>query len=186
MINGKKLASITIGILMIFFATAASASDAGDSLPSKESVEAAAETTGIFAMMFRTVGMSGAKILASFNIMGSGVAYGAGMTAAGNGAAGAAVVNHIAFQDGDHLSAKQQEVRADARTASYVGGIGTGVGVSALFLGLSGAGIAGTLAGIGGIVGGGMAGGAAVILAAPVVAAGIAGGAVYGISQLLR
>lgn len=130
--------------------------------------------------------MSASKILSSFNIMGSGVACGAGVTAAGNGVASAAVVNHVVFKDGDHLSAKERNARADARAASYVGGVGAAVGVSSLFLGSSGAGMAGTLAGLGGIVGGGMAGGAAVMLAAPVVAAGIVGGAVYGISQLFR
>lgn len=56
MIDRNKWTTLTISILMIFFVTTASASDARGSLPSKESVEAGAEAVGIFSVMFRTAG----------------------------------------------------------------------------------------------------------------------------------
>lgn len=124
---------------------------------------AADATIGMVSGTLATIsGGSGATIMAA--TAGAPVIAGAG------GLAGAYLINKHCFND----NSKASEA---ARTGTYVGAtVGTVGSVGALAV--CGAGPAG-LATIGSFVGGGMAAGAVTVLAAPAIAAGAVGYAVY-------
>ena len=75
------------------------------------------------------------------------------------------------------------KTESKAGAAGAVGGAGAAVGTTAVvFAGKSAAAIAYTL----GTIGGTMVGGIAVVAAAPIVAAGVVGGAAYGITKMIK
>lgn len=130
-------------------------------------------------------GLSGAGIMSGLAAIGPGGAI------AGIGALAAvpAVVSNIAvsrtLKDDDHLPEEERRARKAGRVAAKVGtaaGATGAVGAVSVFgatAGLSAAGITSGLAAIGSTVGGGMAAGVAITIAAPAAAAALAGFGVY-------
>lgn len=87
------------------------------------------------------------------------------------GYAGAKIMNDTLFKDQPDLPEEERDARAAARTATKVGAaLGVaGAGAATVAGGASGATIMGTLAGIGGVVGGGAIAGTVVVAAAAAI-----------------
>ncbi len=138
------------------------------------------------------VGLSGPGIMSGLATAGAVVGGGAVAGLMGLGAVPATVsvvlVNR-GLRDDDELPDDEREARSAGRVASVAGAGLTSIGgigaVSAMgtVAGLSGPGIASGLAAIGAGVGGGMAAGAMVVIAAPAAVAAITG---YGVYRFLR
>ena len=138
-------------------------------------------------------GLSGPGIMSGLATVGGKVGLGAvGGTAvlgATSGMGAACIMNNTVLKDDPNLSRKERESRSAGRGASYAGaGIGTAGGVAAISAmgstaGLSAAGISSGLAAVGGTVGGGMAAGVGVVVAAPAL---LAAGLGFGIYKLLN
>jgi hypothetical protein len=103
--------------------------------------------------------------------------------AAGPAYAGAKIMNETLFKDQPDLCQEERDARSAARTATNIGAVAgvAGAGAVTVAAGASGAAIMSTLAGIGGLVGGGAIAGTAIVAAAPVAVAGAIG---YGIYKL--
>lgn len=156
---------------------------------------AAAGGVGIITAAGEVAGLSGAGIMSGLAATGGAVGAGAvgGLIVLGAGPAVLSVsVMRVALRDDAALPAEERSARKAGRTASIAGAAGGGVaGVAAVsaagsVAGLSAAGITSGLAAIGGMVGGGMAAGSAVVIAAPAVAAAGIGYGAYRIIRRLR
>lgn len=140
---------------------------------------AAAGGIGVVSAAGTVGGLSGSGIMSGLAAQGAVVGGGAaaGITVLGvlPGAASVAVMN-VALRDDDTLPDDERAARRAGRVASIAGGVAGTVGgvgaVSALGVsGLSAAGITSGLASVGAAFGGGMAAGAATVIAAPAIAA---------------
>lgn len=153
---------------------------------------AAAGGVGVVAAVGEVAGLSGAGIMSGLATAGGAVGAGAvgGLVVLGAAPAvlSAAVMN-VALRDDAALPREERSARKVGRRASVAGAAGgSAVGVVAVsaagsVAGLSAAGITSGLAAIGATVGGGMAAGSAIVIAAPAVAAAGVG---YGAYRLLR
>ena len=130
-------------------------------------------------------GLSAAGVMSGLAAIGPGGAIG-GIATLG---VGPAIIANIALsktlKDDEHLPDKERNARQAGRTAGKVGAVAGTAGAIATVsaagttVGLSAAGITSGLAAIGGTVGGGMAAGAAITVAAPAVAVSAVGIGVY-------
>jgi hypothetical protein len=152
----------------------------------------AAATGGVVAALGAVQGLSGAGIMSGLASAGGIVGAGAALGPAVLGAVPAAVavaITRSALRDDESLPTDERDARLDGRRASVGGAVAgtlggvTAIGAAGSVAGLSGAGIASGLATIGGMVGGGMAAGTAMVVAAPAV---IAAGAALGVWQVSR
>lgn len=122
--------------------------------------------------------------------VGGGAVGGLYLLSAGPGLATAGIMN-LALKDGEHLPDTERTARRVGRLASFAGSAGGSVaGVAAVSTlgtaGLSAAGISSGLAAVGGVVGGGMAAGTAVVVAGPaLVAAAVGYGGYRGVRAVL-
>ena len=132
-------------------------------------------------------GLSGPGIMsglaAAGGVVGGGAVAGLSVLAAGPTAVTTVAMNHV-LRDDDRLCDEERSARAAGRAATAIGAVGGGVAsIGAVSVagvaGLSGAGITSGLAAIGATVGGGMAAGTAITVAAPAVAAAAIGYGVY-------
>ena len=156
-------------------------------------VAGAAAVGGIGAVSAAGVsGLSAAGIMSGLAALGpAGVVGGLVTVGALPGAASAAIV-HVALKDDEALPAQERGARRVGRgvskagaAASTVGGIAA-VSVAGSVSGLSAAGIATGLASVGAVVGGGMAAGTVIVIAAPAVAAAGLGFASYRLARILK
>ncbi|AVH68453.1 lecithin retinol acyltransferase family protein [Nostoc sp. 'Peltigera membranacea cyanobiont' N6] len=151
---------------------------------------AVAGSLGVVSAAGAAAGLSGAGIMSGLATVGGVVGGGA---VAGIGALGMApaaittlAMNKV-LEDDEDFTSEEREARAVGRTMTTVGAAaGTAGAVSAVaafgsVAGLSGAGITSGLAAIGSTVGLGMAGGVAITVAAPAVAAAAVGFSAYQI-----
>jgi hypothetical protein len=146
----------------------------------------AAAGVGTVATVGTVGGLSGSGImsgLAGSAVVGSGAVGGLVTLGLAPGVMSAGVMQ-VALRDDESLPDDEREARQAGRVASVAGvaagSAGAITAVSAAgFTGLSAAGITSGLATIGASVGGGMAAGSAIVIAAPAVAAAGAGYAVY-------
>lgn len=153
---------------------------------------AAAGGVGVITAVGEVAGLSGAGIMSGLGAAGGVVGAGAGgglvVLGAGPAVLSAAVMN-VALRDDVSLPSEERAARKAGRAASVAGAAGGSVaGVAAVsaagsIAGLSAAGITSGLAAIGATVGGGMATGSAIVIAAPAVAAAGIG---YGAYRILR
>lgn len=139
-------------------------------------------------------GMSGAGVMSGLATVGSAVGGGA---VAGIGVLATApallttVAMRSALADDEALSKSEREARSVGRGATMLGAAGgtagsiAAVSAAGSVAGLSGAGITSGLAAVGATVGGGMAAGTAVVVAAPAVAAAAIGYASYKLASWL-
>jgi len=132
-----------------------------------------------------------AGLATAAGLVGSGAVGGLVVLGVAPGAMSAAVMN-IALRDDEALPSGERLARSVGRKASIAGvaggsaaGVATvsAVGVTA---GLSAAGIRSGLAAIGAVVGGGMAAGSAIVVAAPAVASAAIGYGSYRVARWLR
>ncbi len=131
------------------------------------SVVTAAKNIGKAATVGVAVsGASGAQIMGTLAAVGGGVVAGTGVVAGSAGLGTATILNKTVFKD-----SKEAQVGSKAGAVA-----GTAASVGTLMT--VGAGPAG-LASIGAAVGGGMAAGAMLMLAAPAVGAAVIGGGIY-------
>jgi hypothetical protein len=117
--------------------------------------------------------------------MGLSVASGISLAGVANGASGALIVNNTLLADNKNLNENERAARSAGRTASYVGGIAAGASSMAVVSG-SAAGITSGLAALGGVVGGGMTAGAAILVAAPAAVAAVVGVGTWGTVKLVQ
>ncbi|WP_373525915.1 lecithin retinol acyltransferase family protein [Nostoc sp.] len=149
---------------------------------------AVAGSIGVISAAGAAAGLSGAGIMSGLATIGGVVGGGA---VAGIGALGIApaaittlAMNSI-LEDNENLTSDEREARAVGRTMTTVGAAaGTAGAVGAVaaagsVAGLSAAGITSGLASVGATVGGGMAAGVAITVAAPAVAAAAVGYGAY-------
>ncbi|WP_233222626.1 hypothetical protein [Chroococcidiopsis sp. CCALA 051] len=121
-------------------------------------------------------------------IVGGGAVAGLGVLSAGPAAVTTMVMDRV-LKDDENLTDNERQARAVGRTMTTVGAAAATAGsVSTLaavgsVTGLSAAGITSGLATIGGVVGGGMAAGVTVTVAAPAV---VAAGAGYGAYKIWK
>lgn len=147
------------------------------------SVGAGAATVGGMAVVSgagAAAGLSGAGIMSGLatvgGMVGGGAVAGVAVLGAAPGAAATFAMRKI-LEDDESLVESERAARAAGRTATAIGGMagtaGTVVTIAAVgtTAGLSGAGITSGLLAIGSAVGGGMAAGTAMAVAAPAVAA---------------
>lgn len=156
---------------------------------------AAMGTIALLSSAGAVAGMSGPGIMTALStaggLVGGGAAAGPVVIAALPAVAASGVM-HYALRPSESHNDVERKSRRDGRNASKVAAgatlAGTPVVISAAgtTAGLSAAGISSGLAAIGATVGGGMAAGVAVTVAAPVVAAGAIGAAAYFGGKALR
>lgn len=154
----------------------------------------AAATTGVVGAIGAVSGVSGAGIMSGLATAGSVVGGSAAMGPAILGAAPALLsiaITEAALRDDESLPDDERAARRDGRTASLIGaGASTVGGVAAIgaagTAGVSAAGITSGLAAIGATVGGGMAAGTVLVVAAPAVVAAGLGAGVFALSKWLR
>lgn len=153
---------------------------------------AAAGGVGVVAAVGEVAGLSGAGIMSGLATAGATVGAGAvgGLVVLGAApAALSAAVMNVALRDDVAVPREERSARKVGRRASVAGAAGgSAVGVAAVsaagsVAGLSAAGITSGLAAIGATVGGGMAAGSAIVIAAPAVAAAGIG---YGAYRIIR
>lgn len=149
---------------------------------------AVAGSIGVVSAAGAAAGLSGAGIMSGLAAIGGVVGGGA---VAGIGALGMApaaittLVMNSVLEDNENLTSDEREARAVGRTMTTVGAAaGTAGAVGAVaaagsVAGLSAAGITSGLAAVGATVGGGMAAGVAITVAAPAVAAAAIGYGAY-------
>ncbi len=149
---------------------------------------AAAGSLGVVSGVGAAAGLSGPGIMSGLATVGSTVGAGAvgGVVVLGAApAAAATLAMRKALEDDPSLPQEERDARAAGRTATAVGAAGGAVGSVAAIssagtvAGLSGPGIASGLAAIGSGLGGGMAAGTVVAVAAPAVVAAAAGYGIY-------
>jgi hypothetical protein len=148
----------------------------------------AAGALGVVSATGAAAGLSGAGIMSGLAAVG-GTAIGGVAVLASAPAAITCVAMTKVLGDNKHLPEPERDARRAGRYATVAGAaVGTAGSVAAIsaagtVAGLSGAGITSGLAAIGGTVGGGMAAGTAIAVAAP---ATIAVGIGYGVYRLWR
>lgn len=155
------------------------------------SAAGAAAGIGLISGSGAAAGLSGPGIMSGLATAGGVVGTGAigGLVVLGVAPAAASVaVMQIALRDDATLTESDRVARRVGRAGSAVGAAsGTLAGVGAVsaagLTGLSGAGITSGLAAVGATVGGGMAAGSAVVIAAPAV---VAAGVGYGVYRAVR
>lgn len=149
--------------------------------------------TGVLASSSLTVvssvgsaaGLSGAGIMSGLAAIGPGGVVGGVVTLSAAPAVLANVAISKTLKDDDKLPESERNARKKARVVAKAGSVAGAAGsvaaisASGTVAGLSGAGISSGLAAIGGTVGGGMATGVAVTVAAPAVIAIAAGFGLY-------
>jgi len=153
-----------------------------------------AATTGVVGAVGAVAGVSGPGIMSALGSAGGLVGGGAAAGPAVLGALPAAAsvgITHRVLRDDESLAEDDRQARRDGRVASVAGaGAGAVGGVAAISAagttGLSAAGITSGLAAIGATVGGGMAAGTTIVVAAPAVAAASIGLGVFLASKRLR
>lgn len=138
-------------------------------------------------------GLSGSGVMSGLasvgSIVGGGVVAGIGVGGLASGLSAASFINSTVLADNPALSTSERDSRSIGRKGTYVGAatgtVGSIAAVSAMgtTAGLSAAGITTGLTAIGGTVGGGLAAGAAVTIAAPVAAAAAVG---YGLYKAIK
>ena len=123
-------------------------------------------------------------LAAAGGVVGGGMATGPAVLAAGPAYASAKIINNTLFKDEEGLSTEERNARAAARKATTLGAAAgvAGAGAATVAGGASGAAIMGTLASIGGVVGGGAIAGTTIVALAPVAVTGAVG---YGVYKLL-
>ncbi|MBW4603945.1 MAG: lecithin retinol acyltransferase family protein [Calothrix sp. FI2-JRJ7] len=152
---------------------------------------AVAGSLGVVSAAGAAAGLSGAGIMSGLATVGGIVGGGA---VAGIGALGMApaaittVAMNKVLEDDENLTSEEREARAVGRSMTTVGAAaGTAGAIGAVAAagtaGLSAAGITSGLAAIGGVVGGGMAAGVVITVAAPAAAAAAVG---YGAYQVWK
>lgn len=145
---------------------------------------AVASATGLTVAATSGAGIA-SGLAAAGGVVGGGMAAGPAVLAGGPAYLAAKGLNSTLFKHDPSLPQQEQDARGAARkttnVAAAAGVLGTGAAVVAG--GTSGAAIMGTLATVGGIVGGGALAGTAVLVAAPALFAGAAG---YGIYRYVR
>lgn len=159
------------------------------------STAVAAGGVGVIGAVGATAGLSGPGIMSGLAAVGGTVGAGAvgGLVVLGvaPGLMGAAVMN-VALRDDQSLPDDERGARSVGRKASVAGAASGGLaGVAAVsatgaVAGLSAAGITSGLATIGGVVGGGMAAGSAIVIAGPAIAAAGLGYGAYRVTRRLR
>jgi hypothetical protein len=160
------------------------------------STAVAAGGFGVISAVGTTAGLSGPGIMsglaASGAVIGSGAVGGLVVLGALPGAMSVVVMN-VALRDDEALLDHERAARGVGRKASAVGALGgSAAGVAAVsavgsVAGLSAAGISSGLATIGAVVGGGMAAGSVVVIAAPAIAAaGVGYGAYRATRRAIR
>jgi hypothetical protein len=134
----------------------------------------------------------GAGIMAGLAAIGVGGAIGGLLTLASAPAVVANIAVHQVYQDDEHLPESERDARQAARISAKAGTVAGAAGtvgtISAVgtVAGLSGAGITSGLAAIGSIVGGGMAAGVVISVAAPAVVAAAASFGVYQLWKMVK
>jgi hypothetical protein len=155
----------------------------------EKALEAAGSTVHVGAVTTYVATRAGAPAvltaLKAFGLGVFGVTGGIAVAGATNGLAGATIVNNTLLADDENLDEDEREARGIGRGASYFGGVAGGLG-SLVAVGGSAASITSTLATIGGMVGGGMAAGGAILVAAPVAVAAAAGAGTWGVVKLVK
>ena len=156
---------------------------------------AAAGGVGVISAAGSVAGLSASGVMSGLatagGVVGAGAVGGLVVLGAAPALASATVMN-LALRDDAALPAEERSARRAGRAASVAGAAGGSVaGVAALSVagsvaGLSAAGITSGLAAIGGVVGGGMVAGSAVIIAGPAVAAAGIGYGAYRIMRRVR
>ena len=143
---------------------------------------AASAATGLTVAATSGAGIT-SGLAAAGGVVGGGMAAAPAVLAAGPAYLGAKIMNETLFKEQSNLSEEENHARAAARKATNIGAVAglAGAGAVTVAGGASGAAIMGTLAGIGGAVGGGAIAGTAIVAAAPVAAAAAVG---YGIYKL--
>lgn len=116
---------------------------------------AASAATGLTVAATSGAGIT-SGLAAAGSVVGGGMAVGPAVLAAGPAYLGAKIMNETLFKDQPDLSEEENGARAAARTATNIGAAAgiAGAGLVTVAGGASGAAIMGTLAGIGGVVGG--------------------------------
>lgn len=156
---------------------------------------AAAGGLGVITAVGEVAGLSGAGIMSGLatagGTIGAGAVGGLVVLGAAPGTISAAVMN-VALRDDPALAASERSARKIGRRASVAGAAGgsvagvAAVGAAGSVAGFSAAGITSGLAAIGGIVGGGMAAGSAIVIAGPAVAAAGVGYVAYRVARRIR
>lgn len=146
-----------------------------------------AGSIGLVAAAGTVAGLSGPGIMSGLatvgGTLGAGVVGGVTMLAAGPVVLSAAAT-HVALKDDPCLPATERSARKVGRWGTTVSSVAAGGGSVALVAaagvpGLSGAGITSGLAAIGGAVGGGMAAGTFMVIAAPAAIGAAVGWTLY-------
>jgi len=153
---------------------------------------ATAAGVGVVSATGAVAGLSGAGVMSGLatvgGVVGGGAVAGVGLLGVGPAAVSTVVMHHV-LKDDEHLPSAERQARAAGRVATTAGAVAgtagaiTAISTAGTVAGLSGAGITSGLAAIGATVGGGMAAGTAMTVAAPAVAAVAIG---YGIYRLCR
>jgi Lecithin retinol acyltransferase len=151
---------------------------------------AVAGSIGIVGATGAAVGLSGAGIMSGLatvgSIVGGGAVAGVGVLGAAPGLIAKVAMDQV-LQDDENLTSDERSAREVGRHMTTVGAVAGSAGaVGAIatcgsVAGLSAAGITSGLAAVGGVVGGGMAAGVAITVAAPAVAAASIGFGAYSI-----
>lgn len=184
-----RVSSAAAVLFVVFSWSVASAEDWREKMPSGETVDVVAATVSLGTTTggVASVGSGAAGVmhsLASAAIVGTGVTAGVGALAAANGLAGAEIVNNTLLRDDPALDESERAARAAGRKGSYAGAVaGTAASVATVATAGGAAGITATLASVGGVVGGGLLAGAAALVVAPAVIAGVSGMAVYYVAN---
>lgn len=151
----------------------------------------ATAAVGVVSVTGTVAGLSGAGVMSGLAAVGGSAVGGLAALGAAPGAVGTMILNRTVFKHDEHAPEDEQAAchaaRWGTRTGTVAGGAAAvGVVSAAGVTGLSAAGITSGLAAIGGVVGGGMVAGTALVVAAPLAGAAAIGGAVYGVMRLVR
>jgi len=160
------------------------------------SAAAGAGAVSVVSSAGAVAGLSGSGVMSGLasvgGAVGGGAIMGVGALAGAGGLGMAALINNTVLKDDENLSSSERDARQTGRAATYAGAtVGTAGGIAAISAagttaGLSAAGITSGLAAIGGTVGGGMAAGTAIVVAAPVAAAAAVGYGCYKIWKWIK
>jgi hypothetical protein len=153
---------------------------------------AAAGSITVVASAGSAAGLSGAGILSGLAAIGPAGAVGGVVTLSGIPLLATNYAVSRTLNDDESLPSEERSARSAGRIAAKVGsGVGVAGTVGTISVvgtasGLSGAGIASGLAAVGSTVGGGMAAGVAISVAAPAVVAAISGWGLYKAVKWMR
>ncbi len=145
---------------------------------------AVAGSIGVVSAAGAAAGLSGAGIMSGLATVGGGAVAGIGALGMAPAAITTLAMNSV-LEDNENLTSEEREARAVGRTMTTVGAAAGTVGAvgavaaAGSVAGLGAAGITSGLAAVGATVGGGMAAGVAITVAAPAVAAAAVGYSAY-------